>query len=337
MLTTPGSGSRLLFYGSPDGHLEVEADANGAIVIGKHFQRLGNVAGRWAILTLMRSAKGLSFYLSGKEADDYEGTEGPVLELPEERAPPPFELAIGHARARARCAPSMRERRLWLSNQIQRPRRGSRRPKSDAEQVQELRGAIVAIDEFLQRIRSGVAGFADDLVARLRALIYWNPGNRNYNPLLLRFAAQRNLPLPVFAMPQTNRWPKIVGQAEQHLQVNYPTPIRRFPGQRLMDLQAYLATPIQIDRSGTWTPAAGGTTGPDDRQSVNDVIGDAASTIGSAHYDDTVPVALDRLRETRAMDTDVLIRLLVGIGLEVGELARYVVREHEKALSSRRS
>jgi hypothetical protein len=192
--------------------------------------------------------------------------------------------------------------------------------------LNELRNAISSLDALVRAVRDGQAEFVDDIASRLRALIYWSPSNSSYNPLLLRLAARRRLPLPVFAFSDKHpRAPKVLEDAQLHISFNYPTPIRVYPKQRLMDLQSYLQTTVQLDRSGALVPI--GSSFAVWQQTANDIIRDAASTIGSANYDDTVPVGLDRLRQMRTTRTDSLAPFLIKISLAVGELARYVLRD----------
>jgi hypothetical protein len=201
-----------------------------------------------------------------------------------------------------------------------------RRHFSAAEQTEHLQAELQTLHHDGQQVVAGHKAFVRKIAGSLRSLIYWQIRkdgslNPSYNPLLLRLAARKNLPLPVFAMPDDRATrPEIVSQAEIHVINNFPTVGKLFPGQSLMDLQAWMNMPISTERF------AGLLSGAEKELAVKDIIGDVANTMGGAHYDEDVPEQLDRLRNFGAYNQGFVDQFLVMVADTILKLGVFVLK-----------
>jgi hypothetical protein len=72
------------------------------------------------------------------------------------------------------------------------------------EQEQQLSGRIEALKGLLKDYLSGNKYYFADIVANLRALVLYKEKSQ-YDPLLLRIAAIKHLPLPIYVLPERKR------------------------------------------------------------------------------------------------------------------------------------
>jgi hypothetical protein len=137
--------------------------------------------------------------------------------------------------------------------------RTGRLPKSRERQRGELNDALFSLDEHVKLTQKGRREFIWPSLNTLRALLYEDPranyGTRQYNPLLLRLAAQMEVGLPIY-------FKQIGGRAEHELLTlaniqklelfflsHTPTTRPSTSGMILADLQDWLNEPAVIDGS----------------------------------------------------------------------------------------
>jgi hypothetical protein len=201
-----------------------------------------------------------------------------------------------------------------------------RRALSRDEQVDELRAALDVLREDLaDRVR--FRRRLPDVAARLRALLVWNKGP-TYNPLLLRLADQAGIALPMYAIP-SEPLPIAADRIIRFDDDGQPSIIRTLRGHRLMDVEDWLtrpaATHLVVDPTGAAAK---------DEFTNMRLIEKAASTVGTFHCDETVPILLDELQTTVELDVELLTRYLARIGHVVVELGEYVLRELDRMRQS---
>jgi hypothetical protein len=193
----------------------------------------------------------------------------------------------------------------------QAPRRG-RRLKSTEEQVEELKRAAQSASDLANLILQGHTHLLGHLAAELRALLFWK--GRQYDPLLLRLAARKNLSLPVFIVREGGPLPVTNGLVA-HVRRGMPSHMRFLPTHTLADLQEWLISPAVSEPSSAKSDLA---TDPLNDMSVIEMIAGTADTLGAAHYDQDTPTALDILRSLQGPNGSEIIVALV-------EAARIVV------------
>lgn len=204
---------------------------------------------------------------------------------------------------------SWRATRFATSKQA--PRQG-RRLKSTEEQVDELKRAAQSATDLANLILQGHTHLLGHLATELRALLFWQ--GRQYDPLLLRLAARKNLSLPVFIVRDGGPIP-VTGGLVAEIGRGMPSHMRFLPTHTLADLQEWLISPAVTEPSSR----TGGSVGdPLRRMSVIAMIAGVADTLGAAHYDQDTPTALDILRSLRGPNGSEIIVALV-------EAARIVV------------
>jgi hypothetical protein len=204
---------------------------------------------------------------------------------------------------------SWRAERFGTSKQA--PRRG-RRLKSEQEQVAELRRAAQSTADLANLVLQGHTHLLGHLATELRALLFWK--GRQYDPLLLRLAARKDLSLPLFIVPDGGPIPVTNGLVA-HMRRGMPSHSRFLPTHRLVDLQEWLISPAVSEPSEAKDdPTA-------DRlqhMTVIEVIAGIADTLGAAHYDQDTPTALDLLRSLQGPNGSEIIVAVV-------EAARVIV------------
>src|SRR5207249_62168 len=178
--------------------------------------------------------------------------------------------------------------------------------------------------DLVSLIRQGKRHLIGHLAAELRALMYWYEKKKTYNPLLLRLAGKFDLPLPIFFLKEENV-PEIVSKANLHVRRGHASILKTFPTQRLADLQEWLGSTVLDLRVIKNT---GGVSQSEHKALIaKDVILEMSTTLGTAHYDEDVPLLLEMLYQTRGPVADELTILLVEAATVVVELCDFV---HER-------
>lgn len=321
--STHQGGRQLTVDGYPDGHLEaaVATPPNTPPSSTMHFQRVGVTGPNLFVLTLTHGSGRLQAWINGTELLSLAASSGAVFAIPEREpeAPQPSYL---HPDALATCeaAISNRADRFDTRRSFQ-PRVPSRNKTLD-QQVEELRHAVQALQDLHRAASGGARHLVPAVASQLRGLVYWPSRNKDtptWNPLLLRLANAAGAALPVFALLEhSSDVPDIVKVADFHAKNFVPSCLRRYPGDALMDLEEYLAVPVLRVRSAA---------GIDREASVVDILTATANSMGSAHYDETVPLYFDDF-DTQVFLGQTLVHVLIlGLAEVVAELGQHVLRQ----------
>lgn len=115
---------------------------------------------------------------------------------------------------------------------------------SPATQEDQLRDRVQALQTMLAAFHEGKTCFFDDILSNLRSLVFYKDKSQ-YDPLLLRLAAFKKMPLPVYIVPEQD-------EAAQHATGTEPPLIAgsgsaslepQIPCVRMVDFQEYLERP----------------------------------------------------------------------------------------------
>jgi len=215
---------------------------------------------------------------------------------------------------------------LWIQNRqakfLKRPKPRTqhyRRPKSKQEQLDDLYGACGNLRVLVDQVREGRMFLTGQLAVVLRALLYWEKdtsGDHTYNPLLLRLASKKNLPLPVWAQPPFKQTPTLQ-QASYFSTGSMAHPKQRDPLEQLVDLQDWLLYPVVfINRGGASVGI-----------SARDLIAETANAIGSAHYDEDVSEYIDTLQALQSNHRHFLSDFMCQTADTTIELSLWVLDE----------
>jgi hypothetical protein len=210
----------------------------------------------------------------------------------------------------------------WRESHLKPPRaaREGRVLVSGDEQVAQLRGELEFLFSLVAGVRAGRLALLPKVAGSLRGLLYWEERkdgrlSPSYNPLLLRIAARADFPLPVYAQPDQR--PPALGGPTSIVLTNLAMLRPVYPNQILMDVQEWLGLPFGLKR--TTSPPA------EEVLTAKDVIGQAANTLGGAHFDEDVPKHLDELRRLLTLGVDAVTSFLVLTAGTVVELGRFTL------------
>lgn len=235
--------------------------------------------------------------------------------------------ALAHPNAANNCQEWMEWRRNRYSNPKASTKK-NRRLKTLDEQVAELRNAVASLIDLVALVQSGKQHLLGHLATELRALVYWN--GKHYSPLLLRIAGRFNLPLPVYMLPDdSSNEPSILKEAQQRFRTNEPSLIKKLPNQKIVDIQEWLSSPIQnalINRGDS-----GKSSIQEDTINAKDLILDAATVLGSAHYDEDLPDHLEMLYRMNIFGTPALASFLLRTANLIVEISQFVLMNTTKS------
>lgn len=185
-----------------------------------------------------------------------------------------------------------------------------RRDKSEAEQVHELLDVANNLEDIFNNWISGKSYLIMSILSILRSLLCHkivekNVNRTTYNPLLLRVASYRSLPLPVYARPVKEDIPENILEllsknTLSHLTINEATLTKTSNNQILMDFQEWLNGEVIISY-GDKKPFF---------YSINQILLDSSNTLGASHFDTNVPLKLDFLKNAKNMNIDLLNKLV---------------------------
>ncbi|APW62030.1 hypothetical protein [Paludisphaera borealis] len=220
----------------------------------------------------------------------------------------------------------------WITNRAAKfgpikPRDG-RRMKSVDEQAKDLRTSIANLRIITASISNnqGLSSLVGYLATELRALTHWENDARKdggYNPLLLRMASKRSLPLPVYGWRDliAKKVP-IARQPDFFIHNSGATLNQISPGQHLMDLQEWLKEDIVVVRLPQNPPAT-----VERRLSTKTLISEASNSLGVSHYDEDVSHALSMMREMVFHNMDLLAMYLCCAAMLVADLGEWVLND----------
>jgi len=153
------------------------------------------------------------------------------------------------------------------------------------EQVQQLVARIDALKDLLKGYHAGKRFYLADILSNLRSLIFYKDKRPTYDPLLLRVAAIKHSPLPVYTTPERD-------EQQQFTEIPQPT-IDLFafvsfepgiPNIKNIDFQEFLENPSLFWEEQTVSPLA--------------LLEMISTTQSTAHFDQRVCKIADALDDT---------------------------------------
>lgn len=295
-----------------DGHLELEVMCEGRIAAEFHSLPVvveGNglvaLAGRWCEGIVDIWINGEPLPSLEEDAQTFRIDTGNT-ESPEKA------LSLEHPDAKEKCESKInwRSKQYLRANKLSGPQ-DPRRFKSIAEQEKELTNAAQILKEEIVSVEEERKLYRMDVIlALLRGLVCWD----GYDPLLLRLAAVKQLPLPVWGFKTTGITegpiPNFRYPGSLHLSLR-----REFSSQVLLDLQDWLDQPMLVDHHKNVT------------KKNRDIIREHASTSSIAHYLQHTMESVDRLRRTQSDGFEFLTLYILKLAKVVACLCKYTIEE----------
>jgi hypothetical protein len=183
------------------------------------------------------------------------------------------------------------------------------------KQEEQLRRRIQALEDLIQSFREGREYFYDDIIANLRSLVYYKPGNKNYDPLLLRIAAFKRLPLPVYVMPDHEDLAPSLVDSTRFAGLNMVMPQAEIPCVKMVDFQNFLEEPAMFYEGALL--------------STLDLIEKVANKQSTAHFDQTIPHQIEGIQNTpRVFGYNSLEHYFLSLAEVVAAVGRHVLDTH---------
>ena len=182
------------------------------------------------------------------------------------------------------------------------------RKKTIYEQINELQKAKSLLNDFSNGIKNGNYKLLGTLAVELRAMLYWN-GRKTYNPLLLRLAGKFAIPLPIYLI-QINSNPPALSPLV-HLCIKEASIYKEYKTQSLADIQDWLNKDVLVTQN--------------ERLKTKDIILNASTKLGGAHYDEDIPENLDFLLGIKSDHFNQLESFLLTTASIVADLSQYVI------------
>lgn len=168
----------------------------------------------------------------------------------------------------------------------QEPSKGHRLLSTE-EQEEQLFKSISALEQMLHDYNAGKTYFFEPILSFLRALVYYKSGSKNYDPLLLRIAAFKNIPLPVYVIPRKkgiSDLSEVLDNPPVIASLGMATFEPGIPNITMTDFQDYLEQPFLVSKDELVSPLI--------------LIERAANTQSTTHYDQGTPLVLEVLKDT---------------------------------------
>jgi len=181
------------------------------------------------------------------------------------------------------------------------------------EQAQQLVDRINALKDLLKGYYSGKKYYLADILANLRSLILYKDKSQ-YDPLLLRVATIKHLPLPVYVLPERKQ------EEKQLIETTQPTiavsdlvssdPI--IPNTKNIDFQEFLENPSLFYDGQTVSPLA--------------LIEIISTTQSTAHFDQRVCKIADALNDTPVISgRNTLETFIINLSEVIVKLGDFVI------------
>ena len=327
LFDSPIEGGRVEVSVAPDGHLEVAVgdDVRQAELLAS-FQRIEVREQADLVLAARCGSNVLRLDVNGSSLRRLDESEGEPLVLAASETPltRPTAQSLQDDGAADACdaAVADRRQRFQALNGLQ--RKTPHRAKTDEEQRAELVAALKALEDLVAAVSRGAAHHLPSLASQLRGLIYSPNTSPTWNPLLYRLANQASAPLPVYAEPRREEEAAVLRRAVVRIRRITASLTARDQADKLMELiQEFVQMPmITIREDGQAVREV----------TVQDVLGVFANTMGSAHYDESIDLAIDRVGQTVACNRSLLQVILCELATVTVALGRRVL--HDRAATT---
>ncbi len=151
--------------------------------------------------------------------------------------------------------------------------------KSLKQRENELNESLSLLDDALGKVQKGDDNYFKIISVQLRALVC--VGSRSLNPLLLNLAEEKNIKLECYGYSVREPLNGLVLSINPSIAVSVENPQR--PSIRKCEFKKWLNQPYLALHQYLYTP--------------NEVIRMVAEKEGGAHYDDTMPEKLIKIKE----------------------------------------
>ncbi|MFY9310829.1 MAG: hypothetical protein WAQ28_17410 [Bacteroidia bacterium] len=302
ILRSESNGTLIEFFALTSGGIKILISENGNIL--KEFKsqplvfsNIGN-----SLINIVWGINKFELFINTKPVVNDDCKESFLVEVKENLTQ--GQLSIESDAALKACSEWVNWRAHRYSN-LKEHAKSDRRIKTLSEQVQELDDATKSLEMLLHEVNNGRVFLFTSLLPILRSLLFWADNNSNkYNPLLFRIAGYYKIALPLYAFPITEE-EKLIEKAAEHIVFNMPCLEKKYPNQVIMDFQNWLKSTLYVQRIND--PLSDSIYIFERKLALKDLIFEAANTIGSAHYDDDIPIQLDNLSKNEAFGRDLIL------------------------------
>lgn len=304
ILSSPMENSHLKIFALPDGHLLVIVENQDHVFSKFETQRIRFQSNRDRIITYIWSKVKSSLEINNIIINSNETSE--IIFISDDPIRKEEHKTIDNLSSNIVKWIDWRKERF---NYLKKPINSTRREKSESEQVNELLDAYRNLEDNFNGWNSGKTYLFLSLLSRLRSLLCHklvekNINNITYNPLLFRIASYKSLPLPIYAGPVNIEIPENILEilsenTLSHIIINEASLIKISNHQTLMDFQEWLNGEVLINYDKN-NPIY---------YSVNKVLMESSNT-GASHFDTTIPLKIDFLKNVTNLNIDLLNKLV---------------------------
>lgn len=288
--SVPCEAQTLSIAATKDGRLRLLVQQGAEVVATFQSQPIRIIGGGYVLLNPSWRGNEITLRINGREISASTNAGEVPLVISTNDHPVGVTPSFEDPERASACAEWM----TWRKRRFGTPKvapKHKRRLKTLSEQLAELSRATRSLADLAAIVQQGRPHLIGHLATELRALVYWN--GKNYSPLLLRLAGQLDIPLPLYALVDQSV-PPTFGDSKLHVKTSEAANIiRTLPSQRLCDLQDWLEG-IMLTASYA-SDVYAMTPGQRGDLSRKDLISKVATTMGSAHYDEDLPIDLELL------------------------------------------
>ncbi len=304
LISSPVKDATFKIYAFPDGHLKIVVQENNIVYSSFESQPIRFLSDNNRIISYIWNGPTASFKINmspigSKEISELliiQDKERPNVQVNQENEFDSVNLK--------KCV-QFRNEMFNPSKTFAKP---DRRAKTEQEQVLELYNLSKSLEHNFTEWSSGESYLIITILSLLRSLLCHKKVIKTsdkliYNPLLFRIASYKSLSLPVYADPVNRQIPQnmldISENTLSHLVFNVPSLTKTSRTQVLMDFQEWLNGEILIvykDKEAIF-------------YSINQLLLESSNTIGGGHFDPTIPLNIDYLRNTSSFSIDVINRI----------------------------
>jgi hypothetical protein len=209
------------------------------------------------------------------------------------------------------CAAAVTARATYFANKKPFDEKLPHRPKTLDEQLEELRATTIGLTRLMKNVKKGAREDLGFIAIALRGLLLAPTASATWNPILLRLANLRSLPLPIYLLRPTEL---PVGGYTARYRSSSASIWRTSARQVVTDLSEYLEAVVM------GTQASGAT--------VANLVHKLASSAAPGHFDETVAKILDEARLMETQEGTFIDGLLMNTALVTVMLSDHVLLEY---------
>lgn len=280
----------------------------------------------YVLMSMLWDEDRFDLYINSKKIVDFYCNDSILIEVNENL--PKGQLSIYDKDAKKHCQEWVKWRTHRYLN-LKDNSKADRRIKKISEQVDELKNAVKSLDSLLTEFNNGKTFLLPNIFPILRALLFWTDNNSStYNPLLFRLAGFYKIALPLYAFPTMDNEKLVFNNPTQHIKFNEPLLQKKLTNQVLMDFQEWLTSDIYIEKLEDLFPNSAYKI--ERKMTFKDLIFEAANTMGTAHYDDDLPIKIDNLINTEVFGKNFLVDFTTKISVTTIFFSNYIFQIIDK-------